>query len=118
MVIKIYRVKAEKRKTNKQKTFKNKRRKEAKQTNRQTDKSNLDDVIGLLILLTFSHGLYAHKTHETKYTEFNAKSYDQRQICFKHQDVSTGHDEIKVDLDETIYIKKKKDLILLTKCLI
>ena len=45
---------------------------------------------------------YAHKTHETKYTEFNAKSHDQRRICFMHRDASTGYDEIKVDLDETM----------------
>ena len=45
---------------------------------------------------------YAYETHEMKYTEFNAKSYDQRWICFIHQDVSTGYDKIKVDLDETI----------------
>ena len=45
---------------------------------------------------------YAYKTHETKYTEFNAKLNDQRRICFIHRDVSTGCDEIKVDLDETI----------------
>ena len=24
---------------------------------------------------------YAYKTHETKYTEFNAKSYDQRRFA-------------------------------------
>ena len=35
----------------------------------------------------------AYKTHETKYTEFNAKSYDQRRICFIiHRDVSNGYD--------------------------
>ena len=49
---------------------------------------------------------YANKTHETKYTEFNAKSYDQRRICFIRRDVSTGNDENKVDLDETIQTKK------------
>ena len=46
--------------------------------------------------------VYAYKTHETKYTEFNVKSYDQRRICFIHRGVSDGCDEIKVDLDETI----------------
>ena len=50
---------------------------------------------------------YAYKTHETKYTESNTKSYDQRRICFIHRGVSTGYDEIKVDLDETISKKKK-----------
>ena len=45
---------------------------------------------------------YAYKTHKTKYTEFNTKSYDQRRICFIHLGVSIGYDEIKVDLDETI----------------
>ena len=45
---------------------------------------------------------YAYKTHERKYTEFNAKSNDQRRICFIHRDVSTVYDEIQVDLDETI----------------
>ena len=45
---------------------------------------------------------YAYKTHKTNYTEFNAKSYDQRRIFFIHLDVSTGYDEIEVDLDETI----------------
>ena len=45
---------------------------------------------------------YAYKTHETKYTEFNAKSNDQRRICFIHLGISTRYDEIKVDLDETI----------------
>ena len=44
----------------------------------------------------------AYKTPETKYTDFNAKSYDQRRICFLHRDVSPGYDEIKVDLDEPI----------------
>ena len=48
---------------------------------------------------------YAYKTHKTKYTEFNAKSYDQRRICFIHRDVSTGYDELNVDLDETILKK-------------
>ena len=56
---------------------------------------------------------YAYKTHETKYTEFNAKSYEQRRICFIHRDVSNGYDEIKVDLD---YIKK--ELILFIKIII
>ena len=52
--IKIYRVKTEKL----QKTNKEKRHKQTnKHTDRQTDKLNLVDVIGLLILLTFSHGL-------------------------------------------------------------
>ena len=53
--------------------------------------------------------MHAHKTHETKYTEFNAKSYDQRRICFilVHRDVSTGYDEIKVDLDETMLKKNE-----------
>ena len=37
-----------------------------------------------------------------KYTEFNAKSYDQRRICFIHRYVSTGYDKIKVDLDKTV----------------
>ena len=50
---------------------------------------------------------YAYKTHETKYTEFNTKSYDQRRICFIHRGVSTGHDEIKVDLDETVSKKNQ-----------
>ena len=48
---------------------------------------------------------YAYKTHETKYTEFNTKSYDQRRIFFVHRDVSTGYDEINVDLDETMLKK-------------
>ena len=43
-----------------------------------------------------------YKTRGTKYTEFNAKSDDQRRICFIQRDVSTGYDEIKVNLDETI----------------
>ena len=49
---------------------------------------------------------YVYKTHEPKYAEFNAKSYDQRQICFIHLGVSTAYDKIKVDLDETIYQKR------------
>ena len=76
-----------------------------KQENKQTDRQiNLADVIGLLILLLPM--AYAYKTYEAKYTEFNAKSYDHRQIYFIHLGVSTAYDEIKVDLDETIYQKR------------
>ena len=44
--------------------------------------------------------VYAYKTYETKYTEFNAKSYYQGRICFIHLGVSTRYNEIKVDLDK------------------
>ena len=59
---------------------------------------------------------FAYKTHETKYTEFNAKSNDQRRICFVHLSISTGHDELNSSGFGRNYIKK--ELILLIKCLI
>ena len=54
----INRVSTEKRETNTHtKTNKQTNKDGAKQANKQTDKLSLSDDIGLLILLTFSHGL-------------------------------------------------------------
>ena len=53
----INRIKTEKRETHTPTHKTNKEGKGHKQANKQTDKLNLADAIGLLILLTFSHGL-------------------------------------------------------------
>ena len=55
--IKIYRVKIEKQQKQIKKERGTNNKQTDRQTDRQTDKLNLADVIGLLILLTFSHGL-------------------------------------------------------------